>query len=172
MTCKMENGDASPPSPPPVPKVGVAVKMENGAESPSSPPPVQKIAVAVFLLNGNKVLLRRRISSSGNNSFALPGGELEFGESFEECAVREVKEETGLDIETTEIYTVVNNVIAENVQVVCILLRAILVDPAQVLQNLEPEESGGWEWYDWNELPKPLFGPFEEVLPYRLKPFS
>ncbi|XP_019176282.1 PREDICTED: nudix hydrolase 1-like isoform X2 [Ipomoea nil] len=149
MTCKMENGDASPPSPPPVPKVGVAV----------------------FLLNGNKVLLGRRLSSIGYNTFALPGGHLEFGESFEECAAREVKEETGLDIDKTELLTVVNNVITEKVHVVCVLLRAILVDPAQVPQNLEPEKCGGWEWYDWNELPKPLFGPLEDVVQAGFNPF-
>lgn len=51
--------------------------MENGAVSP---PPVPKVGVAVFLLNGNKVLLGRRLSSVGYNTFALPGGHLEFGQ--------------------------------------------------------------------------------------------
>ena len=43
------------------------------------------------------LLLRR--SDSGN--WALPGGTLELGESIVECAVREVREETGLEVEIT-----------------------------------------------------------------------
>lgn len=82
-----------------------------------------------------------------------------------------MKEETGLDIDKAEFLTVVNNVITEKVHVVCVLLRAILVDPAQVPQNLEPEKCGGWEWYDWNELPKPLFGPLEDVVQAGFNPF-
>lgn len=45
-------------------------------------------------------------------SWALPGGHLEFGESFETCALREVAEETGIDIHLEEIeyLTTVNSV--------------------------------------------------------------
>ena len=37
-----------------------------------------------------------------NNDYHLPGGHLEEGESYEECLVREIKEETGIDIEKKE----------------------------------------------------------------------
>ncbi|KAA8532759.1 hypothetical protein F0562_032792 [Nyssa sinensis] len=49
-------------------------KMENGSLLP-----VLEVGVAVFLLKGTTVLLGRCRSSIGHNSFALPGGHLEFG---------------------------------------------------------------------------------------------
>ena len=56
--------------------------MDCGSPSPL-PLPVStpKVGVAVFLLKeGRKVLLGRRLSSIGYNTFALPGGHLEFGQ--------------------------------------------------------------------------------------------
>jgi ADP-ribose pyrophosphatase YjhB (NUDIX family) len=43
-------------------------------------------------------------------TWGLPGGHLEFGESFEACAAREVLEETGLAVQDLHILTVVNSV--------------------------------------------------------------
>lgn len=46
---------------------------------------------------GKILLVRHR---KGNRQYwVLPGGRLEYGETFEECAVREIKEETGLEVE-------------------------------------------------------------------------
>jgi len=52
----------------------------------------------VVLNKENKILLVRH--KKGNQRYwVLPGGRLEYGETFEECAIRELKEETGLDVE-------------------------------------------------------------------------
>ncbi|CAN5239861.1 NUDIX domain-containing protein [soil metagenome] len=51
------------------------------------------------------VLIRRR----DNNLWALPGGAMELGESIIDAAVREVKEETGLDVEITGLIGVYTN---------------------------------------------------------------
>lgn len=56
------------------------MEMENNSSSPV-PLPVPKVGVAVFILKGKTVLLGRRRSSFGHNTFALPGGHLEFGQS-------------------------------------------------------------------------------------------
>ncbi|MBX9694241.1 MAG: NUDIX hydrolase [Cyanobacteria bacterium] len=55
--------------------------------------------VSVVVVNKeNKILLVRH--KKGNQRYwVLPGGRLEYGETFEECAIRELKEETGLDVE-------------------------------------------------------------------------
>lgn len=60
----------------------------------------------------DRILMHRR-SDSGN--WALPGGVMNVGETLAECVIREVKEETGLDIAVTGllgIYTDPSHVIA------------------------------------------------------------
>lgn len=59
-----------------------------------------------------RILMQRR-TDSGN--WALPGGVMDIGETLQQCVVREIKEETGLDIEITGllgIYTDPQHVIA------------------------------------------------------------
>ncbi|XP_041012739.1 nudix hydrolase 1 [Juglans microcarpa x Juglans regia] len=135
---------------------------------------VPRVGVAVFLLSGKAVLLGRRRSSIGDSTFALPGGHLEFGESFEECAARELKEETGLDIDKVEYLTVTNTLFLEEPKpshYVTIFMRAFLTDPNQAPQNLEPQKCDGWDWYDWDNLPKPLFWPLEKMVQEGYNPF-
>lgn len=50
-------------------------------------------ANTVLINESNQVLLHRR---ADNDAWALPGGRMEIGESIEECAVREMFEETGI----------------------------------------------------------------------------
>lgn len=58
--------------------------------------PTTRVSVVVLTEDGKILLVRHR---KGNRLYwVLPGGRLEYGETFQECAVRELKEETGLDI--------------------------------------------------------------------------
>lgn len=67
---------------------------------------------AIVTDDRGRVLMQRR-ADSGN--WSLPGGTMEVGETLQQCVVREVKEETGLDIEVTAllgVYTDPAHVIA------------------------------------------------------------
>lgn len=60
-----------------------------------------KPAAAVAILNKNKELLM--LHRKDNKKWTMPGGTLEFGESMVNCALREVKEECGLNVEIKDI---------------------------------------------------------------------
>lgn len=55
------------------------------------------IAAAIVVHEGRVLMVRRRISE-GQLSWQFPAGEIEPGETCEDAAVRETKEETGLDV--------------------------------------------------------------------------
>ena len=67
---------------------------------------------AIIVCNG-KILLEKRKSEPGRGKWSVPGGLVELGESTEQAVIREVKEETGLDVENPELIDVVNNIILD-----------------------------------------------------------
>ncbi|MER6782350.1 MULTISPECIES: NUDIX hydrolase [Streptomyces] len=60
-------------------------------------PPQRRVAGAVVVHEGRVLLVRRRVEE-GQLSWQFPAGKVEPGESCEEAAVRETKEEAGLDV--------------------------------------------------------------------------
>ena len=63
--------------------------------------PRQVVAVFVFIRKGDSILLVKQ--NYGQRYWSLPGGVVEAGESIAQAAIREVKEETGLDIEVRRV---------------------------------------------------------------------
>jgi 8-oxo-dGTP diphosphatase len=60
-------------------------------------------AVAAIILRGDEILLIRRGCEPGIGKWSVPGGSVEIGETLEEAVKREVREETGLEIEVGEL---------------------------------------------------------------------
>ncbi len=84
-----------------------------------------KVGIGVFVMKDDKILFGQRIGSHGEKTWGLVGGHLEFSESFEDCAKREVLEETGLNISHVEFLTVTNDIFEkENKHYVSIFVKA------------------------------------------------
>ena len=123
-----------------------------------------KVGIGVLIFNDQKILLGKRKGSHGADSWSPPGGHLEFGESFEDCAVREVKEETGLALSHPEFLAVTNDIFTEeNKHYVTIFMCAHFPE-GQEVKNLEPDKTASWEWIDINKLPQRLFLPLQNLI--------
>lgn len=138
------------------------------------------VGVAVFVFKEGKVLLGKRKGAHGAGDWALPGGHLEFGESIEDCARRELAEETGLKALAVRTGDWSNNVIDGSKHYITFFAVADQFegDP----QLLEPDKCEEWQWFAKEALPSPLFpavssffaknsapAPHEQVLASLLK---
>lgn len=66
------------------------------------------VGVGAIILEGGKILLEKRKSTPGEGKWAVPGGLIELGETVEQAVIREVKEETGLDVASPLLVDVVD----------------------------------------------------------------
>ena len=115
------------------------------------------VGLSVIIYNNGKILLGKR-KGHGEGTWAFPGGHLEFGESWEECAVREVKEETNLEIGNIRFLTVTNDIFKNpNKHYITLFVAADYVSGK--VRLMEPVKSSEWRWFETNKIPKPLFLP-------------
>jgi 8-oxo-dGTP diphosphatase len=121
------------------------------------------VGVAVIIMKDHNVLLGKRKMSHGDGTWALPGGHLEFNETIEDCARREVFEETGLFIKNIQYGTFTNDIFVDNQQHY-VTLFVISEYDCGIPELKEPDKCHGWVWFSWRELPEPKFLPLENLL--------
>lgn len=121
-----------------------------------------QIGVGVAVFHQGKVLLGKRKGAHGAGQWAFPGGKLDWKESVEACAARELFEETGLKATSIRLGPWVENVIDEQSHYLTIF--AFVESFAGTLQLLEPEKCECWDWFPWTDMPQPLFPPIASLL--------
>ena len=88
--------------------------------------------VAVLIVRDGKILLGKRASGSfQSGKWCLPGGFIEFDEDFIVAAIREVKEETNLDIEVEAILSVSSNFLSPDLHTLVVVLKASVIGGVQ-----------------------------------------
>ncbi|EGY15380.1 nudix hydrolase [Verticillium dahliae VdLs.17] len=76
--------------------------------------PNPRVGVAAIIANAQgQIVSGKRQGSHGAGTWQLPGGHLEYGESFFACAEREVLEETGLRVRGVKVAAVTNDIFAD-----------------------------------------------------------
>ncbi len=127
------------------------------------------VGFGVMILKDGKVLLGRRHDDpekassllDGAGKWTMPGGKLHFGETFEQGALRETKEETGIILKKMKLIAINNDIIETAHFITAGMLCEDFEGKAQVL---EPDEITEWKWFSLEDLPSPLYFPSEKVL--------
>ena len=68
------------------------------------------VGVGAIIISEGKILLEKRKNEPGKGKWSIPGGLVELGESIGQAVVREVKEETDLDVAEPRLIDVVDDV--------------------------------------------------------------
>lgn len=127
-------------------------------------PVIMTCAGCAVLDDSGRVLLQRRGEAGG--PWGLPGGALELGETLEAAAVRETREETGLEVRTEELLGVYTGPLhtyanGDVVQAVVVVLTATQIG-GQL--SADGSETVDLRWFEIDDLPTPIFGPHEPML--------
>lgn len=123
--------------------------------------PKPRIGVGIIVIKEGKILLGKRKGAHGSGCYSAPGGHLEFKETVETCAKRELYEETGLIPLSIQLGPWTEDIMDQKHY---ISLFTIVTEFEGELQLLEPDKCDGWGWYSWDELPMPIFSPLTSLI--------
>lgn len=130
-----------------------------------------RVGVGVIVRRNGKVLVGKRVSDHGNETWSIPGGHLEYHETLEECARRETQEEAGILIKNVKVGALTNDIFHKSGKHYITIFMVSDYDKGKV-RVMEPEKMIEWGWFEWNKLPKPLFLPIVNLLKQNFHPFS
>jgi 8-oxo-dGTP diphosphatase len=126
------------------------------------------VGFGVMIMKDGKVLLGKRhfdpekadSELHGEGTWTMPGGKLEYGESFEDGAKREVQEETGLQLKEVKVICVNND---KNEFAHFITIGLLSDNFSGEPKVMEPDEIVEWEWFNLDNLPTPMYFPSVKV---------
>lgn len=133
-----------------------------------------RVVVYVLVMRNNRILMGKRKGGFGEGEWAMPAGHLEFNEAFEECARRELQEETGLTADRFDFVALRNQhcytskasgFTPRHYVILGMVARDVQGEP----RLTEPNRCFGWEWIDPNAPPEPMFEPARMILECYLK---
>lgn len=129
---------------------------------------IPKVNLGIIIMREKEVLLKKE-----NDLWSFPIYSVEKNETFEKCAYRENNEETGLKIKLiTRTPTIWTNDIFEKEEkhynTFFIKAKYISGEP----KILEPKKCEEWKWFEWNNLPRNLFLPVDNLIKLGYNPFE
>ena len=123
--------------------------------------PIQPVVgIGAVILRKGEILLEQRGNEPARGQWSIPGGGVELGENLEDAVRRETKEETGLDVEQTNLVDVVDQVTLDKKGK--IEYHYVIIDYIVKVKSGEPKAASDAKAIKWVNL--------EEVEGYDLTP--
>ena len=123
------------------------------------------ISAQLLLVKENKILLMKRKNTGyGDGKYCFPGGHVEADEEIRQAAVREAKEEIGIDInkEDLELYKILNRKIEEGGEYIDFIFK--VKKWTGDVTNEESEKCEEIVWKDINNIPENILDFIPEIL--------
>mgnify|MGYP002856908980 CR=1 FL=1 len=127
-----------------------------------------RIGIGVMIKKGNKILLGHRVNKAVDtggiyepDSWCLPGGKQDYDETIFECAIREVKEETNLNISRLEVFGAMDDIQPDRHFVT---IQVIANNYSGEVKVMEEDKQDDWQWFDLNNLPTNLYSPSRKFI--------
>lgn len=123
-----------------------------------------KVGVGVAVRIGSLwVLQRRSVAKHGALEWGFPGGGLEFNESVINCAVRETKEETGLDLLNPCLMPIIteDRFPEHNLHYITLYVWGHAIGIPRIMEPTKADASG---LFPIDKFPSPLFAGIERIV--------
>lgn len=109
-------------------------------------------------------LLGLRQGSHGHLTWGLPGGSLHYGETVEQCATRELLEETSLTCQDGHVAPFSTWDVMENKAWLTLYYSGFVdLDDDKKIEVVEKDKCLEWRWCSINDMPQPLFQPLQSA---------
>ncbi|MCD9473548.1 nucleotide triphosphate diphosphatase NUDT15 [Photobacterium phosphoreum] len=123
------------------------------------------VGIGIIIVNQQGQILIGKRKNSHAPYYSIPGGHMELGETFSQCAIREVEEETGLTIYKPQVIAVTNNLSTYHESGKHYISVALLTTEfSGELTLKEPDKCEGWLWVDPAQVPSPQFDASEQSI--------
>lgn len=134
------------------------------------------VGIGIMLIQNNKALLGQRHPDAkkadsalhGQGTWTMPGGKIEFKEKMVDAAIRELFEETGIKAKTSDLKMIS---IQDDIEIDAhfVTIGFLLKKWEGEVKVCEPEKITKWEWFNINDLPRPIYKPSEKIVKEYLK---
>lgn len=128
-----------------------------------------KVGIGVIVMKDGRFLMGWRKASHGSGTWCPPGGHLEYGETPEECAMRETLEETGMKIKNIRFGFATNDIFGDDKKHY-VTLNMVAEWESGKPRAMEPGKVSEWRWFSWDEIPEKVFKSVQNMLRQGFRP--